>query len=121
MGMNRRDFTLAVASSMIALSASGALAAPAKEGKSDAAFTAFLDAAFEEELLMSPEELTSLGRKEKQDELSDPSDKAALARLDWRRKKTAEMKKKFKRTDLGTAAQVSYDMWLLELERAEEG
>lgn len=70
---------------------------------------------------MDPEQLTSLGRKEKQDQLSDPGEKAALARLQWRRKNVATMKKKFRRADLGEAAQVSYDMWALELERAEAG
>lgn len=120
MALNRRDFGLALASSAIALSATAVFAAPAKVGKSDAAFTAFLDAAFEEELLQSPQWLTSLGRKEKQDQLGDPSDAAALKRLEWRRNSVKEMKKRFKRTDLGAAAAVSFDMWELELARAEE-
>ena len=121
MALNRRDFGLTLAGSAIALLATGALAAPGKTGTSDAAFTAFLDAAFEEELQMDPEQLTSLGRKDKQDQLSDPGDAAARKQLDWRRASVKAMKSRFKRADLGVAAQVSYDMWALELERAETG
>lgn len=116
MQLSRREFSLALATS--ALVAPAARAAT-KNGKSDADFTAFLDAAFEAELALDPEQLTSLGRKERQDQFTDPSDAAALARLKWRRANVAEMKKSFDRASLGDDARVSYDMWALELERAE--
>jgi len=114
--LSRREFSLALATS--ALVAPAARAATTG-GKSDADFTAFLDAAFEAELALDPEQLTSLGRKEQQDRFTDPSDASALARLKWRRANVAEMKKSFDRASLGDDARVSYDMWALELERAE--
>lgn len=115
MQINRREFSLALGATMLA-------AAPAVRAAgqgSDAAFTAFLDAAFEAELQLDPEQLTSLGRKEQQDRFTDPSDAAAEARLKWRRASVADMKKRFDRAKLGEDARVSYDMWALELERAE--
>lgn len=117
MQLNRREFSLAIGASLLA--APSARAAGQGAAATDTAFTAFLDAAFEAELLLDPEQLTSLGRKEKQDRFTDPSDAAAAARLDWRRANVAEMKRRFDRAKLGENARVSYDMWALELERAE--
>ncbi len=99
--------------------AAHAAGAAGKRGASDAALTDFLDAAFEAELALDPEQLTSLGRKEQQDRFTDPSDAAAAARLQWRRANVAELKTRFDRAALGEDARVSYDMWVLELERAE--
>lgn len=101
-----------------ALVAPAALAAGGRRAP-DAALAAFLDAAFEAELALDPEQLTSLGRKEQQDRFTDPSDAAAAARLAWRRANVAEMKARFDRGALGQDARISYDMWVLELERAE--
>ena len=104
--------------------ATGALVAPValaagKSDANDAALAEFLDAAFEAELALDPEQLTSLGRKEQQDRFTDPSDAAAARRLAWRRANVAAMRKRFDRAALGEDARVSYDMWVLELERAE--
>lgn len=116
MRLSRREFSLALATSvLVAPSARAAV----KGGAGDTALTAFLDAAFEAELALDPEQLTSLGRKEQQDRFTDPSDAASLARLAWRRANVADMKKRFDRAALGEDARVSYDMWALELERAE--
>ncbi|MGH6649730.1 MAG: DUF885 domain-containing protein [Sphingopyxis sp.] len=117
MQLSRREFSLVIGASLLA--APAARAAGQGAAAADAAFTAFLDAAFEAELLLDPEQLTSLGRKEKQDRFTDPSDAAAAVRLDWRRANVAEMKRRFDRAALGEDARVSYDMWALELERAE--
>lgn len=104
--------------------ATSALVAPAaraagKSDATDAALGEFLDAAFEAELALDPEQLTGLGRKEQQDRFTDPSDAAAARRLAWRRANVAAMRKRFDRAALGEDARVSYDMWVLELERAE--
>ena len=117
MHLNRREFSLAVGASLLAVPA----ARVAAQGvlPADAAFTDFLNAAFEAEIMLDPEQLTSLGRKDHQDRFTDPSDAGAAARLDWRRGSVAAMKKQFDRAKLGEDARVSYDMWLLELERAE--
>ena len=116
MRLSRRKFSSACAASLLLAPAARA----AKDtGQSDAALTAFLNAAFEAELAFDPEQLTSLGRKEQQNRFTDPSDAAATARLAWRRRNVAEMKREFDRATLGEDARVSYDMWALELERAE--
>lgn len=104
--------------------ATGALVGPVaraagKSDANDAALAEFLDAAFEAELALDPEQLTSLGRKEQHDRFTDPSDAAAARRLAWRRANVAAMRKRFDRAALGEDARVSYDMWVLELERAE--
>ncbi|KTE20108.1 hypothetical protein ATE67_12045 [Sphingopyxis sp. H050] len=119
MRLSRREFSWALATSALVAPAARAADVSVKGGSADAALTAFLDAAFEAELALDPEQLTSLGRKEQQDRFTDPSDAAAAARLAWRRANVAEMKKTFDRAQLGEDARVSYDMWALELERAE--
>ncbi|AMG74152.1 Uncharacterized protein SGRAN_1774 [Sphingopyxis granuli] len=114
--LSRREFSWALAAGLVAAPAARAAG---KAGESDAALTAFLDAAFEAEIALDPEQLTQLGRKEQQDRFTDPSDAAAAARLAWRRSNVAAMKTQFDRAALGEDARVSYDMWVLELERAE--
>ncbi|MBC7983019.1 MAG: DUF885 domain-containing protein [Candidatus Obscuribacterales bacterium] len=87
---------------------------------SSAALIAYLDAEYEEELLESPEEMTSQGRKDKYGELNDRSEAAADKRLQWRRQSVADMKAKFDPKALSEDARLSYDIWELELKRAEE-
>jgi uncharacterized protein (DUF885 family) len=88
--------------------------------KNDAALTAYLDAEYEKELLDSPEEMTSQGRKDRYGELDDRSEAAAEKRLAWRRQSVADMKAKFDPNALGEDARLSYDIWDLELKRNEE-
>lgn len=116
MQLSRREFSWALATSLVA---APAVRAAEKAGATDAALTSFLDAAFEAEIALDPEQLTQLGRKEQQDRFTDPGDAAAAARLEWRRGSVAAMKRQFDRAALGEDARVSYDMWVLELERAE--
>ena len=116
MHLSRRGFGLGVAGAAVA---SGARAAPSA-GDLDAALTAYLDAAFEQELALEPERLTRLGRKTANDKLTDRSEAALAARLDWRRASVAEMKRRFDPGKLGEDARTSYDIWLLALVRAEE-
>lgn len=113
MRLNRRDFALGTAAT------AAAMAAPAAAQSPDAKLTAFLDAEYEALLAQSPEQLTRLGRKELYDRLSDPSDAAADRALAWRRGSVARMKARFDRAKLSPDAQVSYDLWSLQLERAE--
>ncbi len=89
--------------------------------KSSADLTAYLDAEYEEELQQSPEELTSQGRKDHYGALDDRSEAAADKRLEWRKESVAEMKAKFDPANLSEDARLSYDVWELELKRAEEG
>jgi uncharacterized protein (DUF885 family) len=85
----------------------------------DAMLTAFLDAEFAQELKMRPQLATRLGIKDGQDKLDDNSDMAILARLEGRRSSVARMKAQFDRAKLSPAAQANFDIWALELDRAE--
>ena len=116
MRLSRRDFGMGVA--VAALLPTPLMARQA--AGPDAELTAFLDKAFEEELAMDPEWLGQLGRKTDNDKLTDRSEAAQKKRLDWRRASVAAMKQRFDPARLGEDARTSYDMWLLELERAEE-
>ena len=88
--------------------------------KNSAELIAYLDAEFEEQLLDSPESLTDLGRKERYGELDDRSEAKMNERLEWRRQSIAEMKAKFDPASLNEDARLSYEIWELELARAEE-
>jgi uncharacterized protein (DUF885 family) len=94
-------------------------AAPA--ASEDARLYAFLDNEFAEQVRQSPTLATSLGLKDNKDKLNDPSEAAELKRLEWRRASVAKMKAQFDRAKLSPEAQVNYDIWALELDRAELG
>lgn len=115
MKLSRRDLGLGVAAAALA-----PVSLAAQPASLDQQLTAYLDQAFEQELAMDPERLTRLGRKTFNDQLTDRSDAAAAKRLAWRKQSVAEMKRKFDPAKLGEDARTSYDMWALELGRAEE-
>jgi uncharacterized protein (DUF885 family) len=88
--------------------------------KNSADLVAYLDAEYEEELQFSPQEMTSQGRKDKYGELDDRSEAGFEKVLNWRRESVADLKTKFKPEELSEDARLSYDIWLLELDRAEK-
>lgn len=113
---------LTLSGAPVGLAATPALAqAPAQSAaQSEAArFTAFIDGEFEQELKLRPQRATALGRKEGMDQLDDISEAGQLKLLEWRRGSVARMKAQFDRARLPPAVQASYDMWALELDRAE--
>ena len=85
----------------------------------DARLIAFLDGEFEQELQLRPQLATRLGRKEGADRLDDLSETGLLKRIEWRRASVARMKAQFDRAKLSPEPRVNYDIWALELERAE--
>ena len=89
--------------------------------KTSADLTAYLDAEYQEELAESPEEMTSQGIKTRYGELDDRSEAAGDERLEWRRQSVTDMKAKFDPANLNEDAKLSYEIWELELKRAEEG
>ena len=99
----------------------GAVQAPAvaTANSEDARLIAFLDAEFAQETKLRPQLATRLGIKDGQDRLDDTSDAAALKLLEWRRGSVARMKAQFDRSKLSADAQTNYDIWALELDRAE--
>jgi uncharacterized protein (DUF885 family) len=88
--------------------------------KNSADLVAYLDAEYEEELKESPQEMTSQGRKDRYGELDDRSEAAMERELAWRRESVADMKAKFKPEVLSEDARLSYEIWELELARAEK-
>jgi uncharacterized protein (DUF885 family) len=106
-----------IAAAMTACSPEPQEPAPAAE---PARLTAYLDAEYEEELAMSPEDLTALGRKEQYDALDDRSEAGDERRLEWRRKSVADMKASFNYEQLDDAGRTSFDIWAQELDRAEK-
>jgi uncharacterized protein (DUF885 family) len=85
----------------------------------DARLTAFLDAAFEEYLARQPQLATRLGLKQGGDRWNDTSEEAARAEVEWRKASVAAMRAAFDRAKLSPEAQVNFDIWALEAERAE--
>jgi uncharacterized protein (DUF885 family) len=97
-----------------------AAAAPAPEAASeDARLTAFLDAEYAEYLKNEPQLATRLGLKDGGDRWNDISDAAAREEVEWRKASVARMKAQFDRAKLSPEAQVNYDIWALEADRAE--
>jgi uncharacterized protein (DUF885 family) len=102
-----------------ALVATPAQAQTAPQASEAARFTAFIDNEFEQELKMRPQRATALGRKQDNDKLDDISEAGQLKLLEWRRGSVARLKAGFDRAKLPPNVQASYDMWALELDRAE--
>ncbi len=103
------------------LAACGPTAPTAEDiAKNSADLVAYLDAEYEEEVQESPQEMTSQGRKDRYGELDDRSEAAMQKQLEWRRASVADMKEKFDAETLSEDARLSYEIWELELARAEK-
>lgn len=84
----------------------------------DARLTAFLDVEFAEWLTQQPQLATRLGIKDGGDRWNDIGDAAASKQVDWRAASVAKMRAQFDRDRLSPEAQVNFDIWALEAERA---
>jgi uncharacterized protein (DUF885 family) len=93
---------------------------PQAIAETSAALNAYLDAEYEKFVQMSPETLTSQGRKEQYDRLDDRSDAAADKQLAWRRESVARMKERFDPAKLNDEARTSYDVWIYNLGQDEK-
>ncbi len=103
------------------LAACGPTAPSAEEvAKNSADLVAYLDAEYEEELQLSPQEMTSQGRKDRYGELDDRSEAAMDKELAWLRESVADMKVKFDPETLSEDARLSYEIWEMQLDRAEK-
>jgi len=74
---------------------------------------------YEEKLLQSPMTLTTLGRKERYDELDDFSEAAEDKSLKWQADSVAELKNSFDYAALNEDAKISYDLWVFQYEAAK--
>lgn len=120
---NTLSLRLATALAAAMLPAGAAIAqtasAPAASQSEDMRLTAFLDAEFDAYVKTQPQLATRLGIKEGGDRWNDNSEEAARAEAQWRKDSAARMKAQFDRAQLSPQAQVNYDIWALEAERAE--
>ena len=82
--------------------------------------TKWLDAEYETELQFSPIELTFLGRKERNNEIDALTFAAFAEQLAWKQSSVAQMQRLFKREDLTSDEQLSFDLWTYQLERMQE-
>lgn len=96
-----------------------ATAADSPATAEDARLQAFLDAEYEQELNFNPQVATIIGRKDHADQLNDLSEAGQLKFLEWRRGSVARLQKQFDRAKLGPEGRLNYDLWRVELERAE--
>src|SRR2546423_3219914 len=121
--MRALALALAVATAPVLFAAPTAARAQASAPaqSEEARFTAFLDKEFAQEVALKPQLATRLGLKQDMGKLDDISDAGQLKLLEWRRASVARLKAGFDRAKLPPAAQASYDMWVLELDRAETG
>lgn len=92
--------------------------ASAATASADTRLTAFLDAEFADYVKLQPQLATRLGIKDGGDRWNDIGDKAAEDQVKWRQASVARMKAQFDRATLSPEAQVNYDIWALEADRA---
>lgn len=79
---------------------------------------AWLDERYEEELQLSPMQLTMLGRKEKYDQIDDMSEQAQRDQVAWRVTTAEEMSEQFDYDELSNAGKESYDLWKFQTNEA---
>lgn len=84
----------------------------------DQRLLAFLDAAFDEAVALSPEQMTSLGLKTKQDRLDDYTDAADARRLALAERQLADMKRQFAPERLSVPGRLSYRLFEKNVETA---
>ncbi|EMD81804.1 DUF885 domain-containing protein [Pacificimonas flava] len=86
----------------------------------DARLLAFLDAAFDAQVALSPETLTSLGSQQDYDKLGDYTLESEEKELALAEKQLAEMRARFDPETLGPSARLSYELFEREVERQRE-
>ena len=100
-------------------SAPATASAAAAASTEDARLNAWFERKYEEQLRFSPMELTMLGRKELYSQLDDMSREGAARQLAWRIAAVEEMKSSFDYDKLGDDAQLSWDLFVYQMEAAK--
>jgi uncharacterized protein (DUF885 family) len=75
---------------------------------------------YEEQLQMSPLQLTSQGRKEKYDQIDDVTAEAEDKELAWLATTVDQLKAQFDYSKLDAETQTSYDLWIYQYQRSVE-
>ena len=105
-----------------AVDASPAAEASAEDRAAETARpNAWFEEKYEEQLQFSPLRLTFLGRKELYDRIDDMSEAGIRRQLDWMEASVAEMEARFDYAKLEPEAQLSWDLWKKQYERARDG
>lgn len=91
--------------------------AAASTAKQDAALLAFLDAAYDARLRLSPESMAQLGLKTDQDRLDDYTDAAAIRSRDLAEQQLRDLHAQFRPETLGESARISYRLFEYQVER----
>ncbi|HET9427731.1 MAG TPA: DUF885 domain-containing protein [Allosphingosinicella sp.] len=99
------------ACSMTAQEPSSTAAVAVDRAAEDARLTAFLDAAFDEQVATNPQFLTSLGSKELYDRLNDFTDAYAQQQMALEERQLAEMRARFDPERLSPAGRLSYRLF----------
>jgi len=94
--------------------------APAADPR-DAALNAFLDAAYDEQVALSPETQTQLGLKTNNDRLDDYTDAAATRRRDLAERQLRTLHARFRADALSPAGAISYRLFEQQVARGREG
>lgn len=74
---------------------------------------------YEQELQTSPMTLTSIGRKDRYDELDDLSEAAYKKQIEWQQASVDEMQATFDYDKLSDDAKLSWDLWVYQNEVAQ--
>ncbi|WP_346838107.1 DUF885 domain-containing protein [Microbulbifer sp. SAOS-129_SWC] len=108
--------TSALAPGKMASAAESQAVDPAAETKR---LNQWFNARYEEKLQFSPMMLTSLGRKDKYDQIDDMSEAAEARQLAWQAKTVEDLKKNFDYDKLTQAGKESYDLWVFQYKQAK--
>ncbi|HYJ51810.1 MAG TPA: DUF885 domain-containing protein [Allosphingosinicella sp.] len=110
---------LASAGTQVALAQQAAAPAPAATGQSaeDARLTAFLDAAFDAQTELNPQQLTQLGIKRHYDRLNDYTEAHRQRVQALEERQLAEMRAQFRPERLSPAGRLSYRLFEEEVQR----
>jgi uncharacterized protein (DUF885 family) len=95
--------------------------APEKEKTPNEDLNAWFEEKYEESLQKSPLKLTSLGIKDKYDQIDDLSLDAQIENATWMQESVDELEKNFEYQSLNKQDQMSYDIWLYQNELLQEG
>lgn len=95
--------------------------APAADQSEDARLTAFLDAAFDEQIATSPQTLTQLGSRQLYDKLNDYTEAYRQRQLALGERQLAEMRRRFNPARLSPAGRLSFRLFEKEVLDDREG
>jgi len=101
--------------------AADAPAAPVDTTAEDARLNAFLDAAFDAQVALSPQTQTALGLKTNHDRLDDYSEAGREQERALEQRQLADLRQRFQPARLSPQAQLSYRLFEDQVRRGEEG